>query len=286
QRAGGKGRVIGEHRFVGLFTSAAYSTRVSEVPLVRGKVRQVIERAGHAPASHLGKALVHILETYPRDGLFQITVDELAEMATGILRLGERQRFRLFVRRDAFDRFVSCLIFVPREYYTTELRRKFQQILLEAFDGSAAEFDVLLTDAVLAQIHITVRPPPGHIPPYDRAAIEKRLAAAARRWEDDLRDALNNTEEEARAAPLFKSFGTAFPGSYRAAVGAERGVEDIQRLDRLSPGALSLSLQRPSDGAANRLVFKVYHGGTPGPVSGSFPMLEDKGGGGVAGGPQ
>ena len=150
-----RGRVIGEHRFVGLFTSAAYSARVSEVPLVRGKVREVTERAGLAPASHLGKALTHILESYPRDELFQITADELAEIANGILQLGERQRFRLFVRRDAFERFVSCLIFVPRENYTTELRRKFQWILLEAFNGSAAEFDVLLTDAALARIHIT-----------------------------------------------------------------------------------------------------------------------------------
>ena len=170
KRYDSNGRVVGEHRFVGLFTSAAYSTRVTEVPLVRGKVRAVTERAGLAPASHLGKALTHILETYPRDELFQITVEELSEIANGILQLGERQRFRLFIRRDAFERFVSCLIFVPRENYTTELRRKFQWILLEAFNGSAAEFDVLLTDAALARIHITVRTTPGRIPAYDRRA--------------------------------------------------------------------------------------------------------------------
>ena len=277
KRYDSEGRVIGEHRFVGLFTSAAYSTRVSEVPLVRGKVQQVIERAGLAPASHLGKALTHILETYPRDELLQMTVDELAEIANGILRLGERQRFRLFVRRDAFDRFVFCLIFVPRENYTTELRRKFQQILLEAFDGSAAEFDVLLTDAVLARIHITVRTTPGRIPAYDRAAIEARLAAAARRWEDDLRDVLDSAEDESRAAPLIKRFGTAFPVSYREQVDARGAVEDMQRLDRLSPGELSLKLQRPRDRASNRLVFKVYHGGAPVPLSDSLPMLEHMG---------
>ncbi len=146
KRYDASGKVIGEHRFVGLFTSVAYATRVTEVPLVRGKVRAVSDRAGLAPGSHLGKALTHILESYPRDELFQITVEELAEIANGILRLGERQRFRLFIRRDAFERFVSCIIFVPRENYTTELRRKFQWILLEAFNGSAAEFDVLLTD--------------------------------------------------------------------------------------------------------------------------------------------
>ena len=164
KRYGAKGEVIGEHRFLGLFTSTTYSARVTEVPLLRGKVKQVSERAGLAPGSHLGKALTHILESYPRDELFQITADELYEIANGILQLGERQRFRLFIRRDPFERFVSCLIFVPRENYTTGLRRKFQTILLEAFDGSSADFDVLLTDAVLARIHMTVRTTPGRIP--------------------------------------------------------------------------------------------------------------------------
>ena len=187
---------------------------------MRGKVRAVTERAGLAPASHLGKALTHILETYPRDELFQISIDELAEIANGILQLGERQRFRLFVRHDAFERFVSCLIFVPRENYTTELRRKFQWILLEAFNGSAAEFDVLLTDEVLARIHITVRTTPGWIPPYDRRALEAQLAAAARRWEDDLREALNTAMDEAvgsaGAAALRFSVSGLLPRAHRS----------------------------------------------------------------------
>ncbi|MGH6624591.1 MAG: NAD-glutamate dehydrogenase, partial [Burkholderiaceae bacterium] len=119
KRYGPDGRVVGEHRFVGLLTSAAYSARVAEIPLLRGKVQQLIERAGYAPESHLGKALTHVLETYPRDELFQATADELYEIANGILQLGERQRFRLFIRRDPFERFISCLIFVPRENYTT-----------------------------------------------------------------------------------------------------------------------------------------------------------------------
>ena len=166
------------------------------MPLIRGKVKEVAARSGLAPGSHLGKAMTHVLETYPRDELFQITPDELFEIATGIVQLGERQRFRLFIRRDPFERFVSCLIFVPRENYTTELRRRFQKILIEAFDGSTADFDVLLTDAVLARIHITVRTTPGKVRQVDRRAIETQLADAARRWEDDLRQALNDEEGE------------------------------------------------------------------------------------------
>jgi glutamate dehydrogenase len=272
-----RGKVIGEHRFIGLFTSVAYSTRVADVPLVRGKVRQVIEHAGHAPASHLGKALTHILESYPRDELFQISVDELAEIANGILQLGERQRFRLFVRHDTFERFVSCLIFVPRENYTTELRRKFQWILLEAFNGSAAEFDVLLTDAALARIHITVRTTPGRIPAYDRRALEAQLAAAARRWEDDLREALNAAADESHAAQLLRRFGAAFPASYRENVDAASAVEDLESLDRLSRTELLLKLYRPRNGAPNRLGFKIYRGSAPVPLSDSLPMLERMG---------
>jgi glutamate dehydrogenase len=158
------------------------------------------------------------------------------EIANGIVQLGERQRFRLFTRVDRFERFVSCLVFVPRENYTTELRRKFQTILLAAFDGSAADFDVLLTDAVLARIHITVRTTPGRIPPYDRRAVETRLADASTRWEDDLRQALLD-EGEARAAKLCKRFGASFPASYRENVSPHGAVADIRRLGRSAPVA-------------------------------------------------
>ena len=271
------GKVVGEHRFVGLFTSVAYATRVTEVPLVRGKVRAVSERARLAPGSHLGKALTHILESYPRDELFQITVEELAEIANGILQLGERQRFRLFIRRDAFERFVSCIIFVPRENYTTELRRKFQWILLEAFNGSAAEFDVLLTDAVLARIHITVRTTPGRIPAYDRRALEAQLAATARRWEDDLRSALNETAEESDAAQLLRRYGAAFPASYREHIEPVTAVEDLHRLERVARTELVLNFYRPRASAPNRLGFKIYRGSAPVPLSDSLPMLEHMG---------
>jgi glutamate dehydrogenase len=277
KRYGPNGEVIGEHRFLGLFTSATYSARVAEIPLLRGKVRQVLDRAGLAPGSHLGKSLVHILDTYPRDELFQVTPDELYEIANGILQLGERQRFRLFIRRDPFERFISCLIFVPRENYTTELRRKFQAILLQAFDGTSADFDVLLTDAVLARIHMTVRTTPGKIPAFDRRDVERRLADAARRWEDDLRQALIDEEGEARAAQLFKRFGTSFPASYRENVTARAAVADVRRLDGLALGGLALNLYRPLEAPSSRLGFKVYRAGEPVALSTSLPMLEHMG---------
>ena len=151
------GQVSGERRFLGLFTSSAYNTNPAEIPLLRRKVAAVEQRAGFLPNSHAAKALVTILEQYPRDELFQIAGDELYTTAMGILRLGERQRTRLFVRRDAFGRFVSCLIYVPRENYNTDLRAKMQALLMQAFQGVSSEFSVQFSDSPLARVLIVVR---------------------------------------------------------------------------------------------------------------------------------
>ncbi len=272
------GRVIGEHRFLGLFTSTAYSARVAETPLLRGKVEAIAERAGLPPGGHLAKALAHILETYPRDELFQISDDELYETALGILALGERQRLRLFIRRDPFDRFVSCLVYVPRETYATDLRVKLQQIPTEAFAGTSADFTVLLGDTMLARIHFTVRTTPGQMPPFDRHEIEGKLAVAARRWSDRLRDALIDSEGEARGIDLYKRWNAAFPPEYRERVAPRAAVTDVRKIETLSGEApLAVALYRPLGAAAGALGFKVYHRGAPIVLSESLPMLEHMG---------
>ncbi|MEF9997259.1 MAG: NAD-glutamate dehydrogenase, partial [Burkholderiaceae bacterium] len=215
KRFDAQGVVIGEHRFLGLLTSSAYAARVAEIPLVRGQVERVLRRMGLAPGSHLAKAAAHILETYPRDELFQIRADELFEILGGILALGERQRLRLFVRRDPYERFVSCLIFVPRDAYSTELRMKFQSLLSAAFEAGASEFDVRLTEEALARIHITVRTTSGRLPAVDVGELESRLAQAARRWNERLREALVNAEGEALAVPWLRRWANGFPAAYR-----------------------------------------------------------------------
>ncbi|MGZ5274416.1 MAG: NAD-glutamate dehydrogenase [Caldimonas sp.] len=273
-----RGEVVGEHRFLGLLTSSAYSARVAETPLLRGKVEAIVERAGLTPGGHLAKALDHILETYPRDELFQISDDELYETALGILALGDRQRLRLFVRRDPFDRFVSCLVFVPREAYSTDLRVKLQRILLAAFAGSIADFDVMLGDTVLARIHFTIRTTPGQVPAFDRKELETRLAEAARRWSDQLRDALIDAEGEARGIELFKRWGAALPPDYRERVAARGAVSDVRKIESLSNDApLALALYRPLGAAADALGFKLYRLGRPVVLSDSLPMLEHMG---------
>lgn len=272
------GQVCGEDRFLGLFTSTAYSANPAEIPLLRRKVANVVDRAGLAAGSHSGKALINILETYPRDELFQTSDDELLRTATGILHLGERQRFRLFVRRDPFERFLSCLIYAPRENYTTELRQKWQDILMREFNGIGCEFNVHLSESVLARIHITVRTKPGSIPPFDVREVEQRLVAAARRWDDDLKSALIELAGEARGNELLRRFGGAFPAGYRDEFAARAAVHDIELMAQLSDAQpLGMNLYRPLEAPPGTLRFKLLRRGEPLTLSASLPMLEHLG---------
>lgn len=272
------GNVCGEERFLGLFTSTAYSANPADIPLLRRKVAEVEARAGLAGGSHAAKALDNILATYPRDELFQTSTDDLLATATGILHLGERQRFRFFVRRDPFERFLSCLIYAPRENYTTELRQKWQAILMHAFNGASSEFNVSLSESVLARIQITVRTTPGRIPAFDAREIEVRLIAAARRWEDDLKAALVEASGEARGIALLHQYESAFPAGYREEFSARAAVPDIGMMSRLTPEEpFAMSLYRPLEAGPGTLRFKLLRLGEPLTLSVSLPMLEHMG---------
>ncbi len=278
KRFDASGEVVGEHRFIGLYTSAAYSASPRTIPLLRRKVARILERTGFTPASHAHKSLVNILDTYPRDELFQIGEEELAAIVLGILKLEGRQRFRLFVRRDLYQRFVSCLIYAPRERYSTELRRRWQALLVEAFRGTGAEFAVLLSESTLVRVLITVRTQPGQVPDVDRDALERKLADASRRWEDDLAAALDRALGEARGAPLAQRYAGAFPAAYREDFPARAAVPDIELVERaLATGEVALNLYRPVDAGPGQLRFKLVRRGGPVPLSESLPMLERMG---------
>ena len=273
-----RGEVCGEHRFLGLYTHTTYSLSPAAIPVLRRKVANVIARAGFTSGGHGAKALDHVLETYPRDELFQIGEDELLANALGILHLGERQRLRLFVRRDGFERYCVCLIYAPREHYTTDLRRKWQALLTQAFNGVSSEFNVFLSESVLARILITVRTIPGKIPPYDVPELEGRLAAASRRWGDDLRQALLDTLGEARGNHACRRFAAAFPAAYREDYPPRNAVPDIETMERaLASGELGMNLYRPVEAPPGTLRFKLFHPGRPAVLSDSLPMLERMG---------
>ncbi|MBU2090498.1 MAG: NAD-glutamate dehydrogenase, partial [Alphaproteobacteria bacterium] len=272
------GKVIGEHRFVGLFTSVAYNQPPHSIPLLRRKVERILLRAGFPPASHDGKALVHILETFPRDELFQINDDELFEMSLGILHLQERQRIALFVRRDPFERHISCLVYVPRDNFNTDLRIRIQKLLEKTFNGTLAAFYTQLSDSVLARVHFIIKTTRGSIPPYDVRELEQRLIAVGRSWSDKLSEALVEAKGEEQGLHLFQGYGRAFPPGYADYFNAQSALLDIERIETLRQGApLAMNLYRPIEAADNAVHFKVYRAGQPVPLSDILPMLEHMG---------
>ena len=278
KRFNATGQVVGERRFLGLFTSVAYNARAADIPLLRRKVAAVIDRAELLPGGHTAKALVAILEQYPRDELFQIEVDDLFHTALGILRLGERQRTRLFLRRDAFGRFTTCLIYVPRENYNTDIRSRMQRLLTEALNGESSEFSVQFSDSPLARVLIVVHSRNGSAPVADVPALEKRLVQISRRWEDELRTALLETCGEERGNALYLRYAGGFAPGYRDDHAPGVAVRDIELMDALdSPNALGMTLYAPLEEPPGRLRFKLLRAGELAPLTQSLPLLEHMG---------
>ena len=273
-----KGNVVGERLFIGLFTSVAYSRSPREIPLLRDKVDHTLERSGFAPASHDGKALLHILETYPRDELFQISGEKLFETAMGVLHLQERQRVALFVRRDPFERFLSCMVYVPRDRYDTNLRLKLQELLAERFAGRVLAFSTHLSDSALARLHVTLATTQGKIPEVDLQELEVELTEAARAWIDRLSDALVAARGEEQGLRAARRFGRAFPLGYQERFSQRFAVHDIACIEEaLESDGLAMNLYRREGAEPHQLHFKIYVTGDPVPLSDVLPMLENMG---------
>ena len=275
-----KGNVIGERRMIGLYTSSTYHADPHDIPLLRRKISVVMGRAGFPSSSHAGKNLFSILETFPRDELFQIGDEELYETAMGILRLGERARTRMFVRRDVYARFYSCLIYLPRENYNTETRVKLQEILKRAFNGVSAEFNVQLSESVLARIHMLIRTAPGAAPQADIKALEAEVIFAMRKWEDGVFTLVSQSpalgEEVANQAR--RDFVLPFPAAYREDVSAAQAVADFVTAQTLTAeNPIGMSLYLPAAASDNALRFRLIKLGDAVPLSSSLPMLENMG---------
>jgi glutamate dehydrogenase len=256
---GSDGELKGERRFLGLYTSSAYKASPREIPLLRPRVESVMNRANFPPDSHDAKALMEILETYPRDSLFQIGHDELFKVATGILGLGERQRLRLFTRRDPLGRFVSCLVFIPRDRFNTENRQRVGAILVEAFGGTSVDWSLQLSESVLVRVHYVVHCREEEPREVDLAEVEGRLVEAVRAWADDLREALIEEHGEEHGGQLYKRYESAFPPAYRADWVARSAVSDIAKLEGLSEtDGLMMSLYRPLEAEAGTLRCKLF----------------------------
>src|SRR5262245_8907988 len=267
-----KGKLIGERRFVGLFTSVAYSQLPTEIPLLRRKVAHVLQGSGLSPSGHDGKTLAHVLNTFPRDELFQISEDELLPTALSILNLGERPKVRVFLRFDKFDRFVSALVFLPRERYSGGVRQRIHALLAEAFDGRTSAAMPMLDDEWLARIHYIVGRNPGRRPDVDVKALESDIRVAIRTWDDGFAEAIRLEHGEFPGA-LLKRYASAFPGDYREANSASDAVADIGRIEAVlkgegGAGTISAYVYGQHGDQESALRLKLF-------VRGSFVALSD-----------
>ncbi|KLK92080.1 NAD-glutamate dehydrogenase [Microvirga vignae] len=272
------GRLQGELRIVGLFTASAYTNTTAEVPYLRHKVAKVIARAGFDPASYSGRGLLNVLENYPRDELFQIDEETLYHFAIDIMSLSERPRVRALARADEFDRFVSVMVFVPKDRYDTGVRLRIGQFLAGIYEGRVSASYPAYPEGPLARTHYIIGRDEGHTPQVSRDTLEKGISSIVRTWGDALRDELDEAIGGARARALAARYADAFSAAYREAFGAEHAIADIALLEQLSearPRAVDLYRREGDD--ETRVNLKVFSRGAALPLSDRVPLLENLG---------
>ncbi len=278
KRFDSSGRPAGEFRIVGLFTSTAYTRSTRSIPYLRRKVDAVMRRAGFDPEGHSGKALVNVLEGYPRDELFQIDEDTLYEFALAILQLEQRPRVRVLVRPDKFHRFVSVLVYVPRDRYDSSVRRRIGAHLAETFDGRVSAYYPFYPEGTLARVHFIIGRDGGDLPAFDRTALEASVAAIVRTWADSLYDALSRSLEPQRARALFARYRDAFSDGYREAFSPSDAVADIRIIEGLSAERpLGVEFYRRMFEGEARVGLKIWSHLDQIPLSDRVPVLENMG---------
>ena len=275
KRFDAQGRVTGERRFLGLFAGSAYSHSVRDIPLLSTKADAVLSALDFDPRSHSGKDVLQFLETYPRDELFQVSAEDLAPVALAVHQLAERRQTRVFVRRDPYGRFVSCLVYLPRDRYNTAVRLRIQEILVRAYDGATVDYSARVSESVLARLHIVVRARPGQaIGDADTAEVQDEIAHVVRSWDDELGDQLRARVGEDRAHDLWRVYEGGFPESYRQEVPAAAAAQDILLAQTLEASdQLRLRLYAPEGKASAVRRLKIIRSGAPISLSEVLPVL-------------
>lgn len=278
KRFDSKGHIIGEHRFIGLYTSTAYHSSLMSIPYLRDKVAEILFRSKLPPNGHAGKDLLNILENLPRDDLFQAPLDQLYDLAMGILHLQERQRIRLFVLEDVYQRYVSCYVYLPREASNSDLRQAMKDILMQAFNGLNVIYNTTFSESILARFHYLIRVDQTKPLKYDIKKIEDRLVLAAKSWQDELRDLLFHKYGEEQGQSLAQKYVRAFPPGYRDDFSPKVALHDIAQIEQLSSELpLGLVLYHPKDESEGILRFRLFQEEHPIPLSDVLPILENMG---------
>ncbi|MBV4476760.1 NAD-glutamate dehydrogenase [Pseudomonas sp. B2M1-30] len=274
------GKVIKEHRFMGLYTSSVYGESVRSIPFIRRKVEEIEHRSGFQAKAHLGKELAQVLEVLPRDDLFQTPVDELFSTVMSIVQIQERNKIRVFLRKDPYGRFCYCLAYVPRDIYSTEVRQKIQQVLMERLKASDCEFWTFFSESVLARVQLILRVDPKNRIDIDPQQLENEVIQACRSWQDDYTALTVENFGEAQGTNVLADFPKGFPAGYRERFAAHSAVVDMQHLLSLSEkNPLVMSFYQPLGQVTGQreLHCKLYHADTPLALSDVLPILENLG---------
>lgn len=273
-----QGQVVGELRFIGLYAQSAYTQSVWAIPVIRQKCEAVLESLGLERTSHSGKDLVAFLETYPRDELFQIDVEELLPIAQAVLHLQERRQTRLFLRNDHYGRFVSALVYLPRDRYTTDVRLAMEDILRHTFSAVSVDTTAHVSESVLARLHFVVRVASGSaLPAVNHDALEAELAHATRSWADDFADAMDDSVGEDLAVRMTRTWSKAFPPSYMADFTPAEAVAHAQRFEALSEDSIDVQLYVPSNTHDVNRRFAIFRRGPAMSLSELLPILQNLG---------
>ncbi|MCH2039061.1 MAG: NAD-glutamate dehydrogenase [Saccharospirillaceae bacterium] len=280
KRFNDEGDVIGAMRFTGLFTSIVYIESPNNVPIIREKLKEVRRLSGFDNKGHSGKELNRILEVYPRDELFQSEAQELADTTVAVLNIQERRQTRVFLRRDPYSKFLSCLTYIPRDIYNTELREKMQQVLESEFLPLDVEFNTYFSESILARTHFMLRLNPDKTIDFDPDLVSRKIVQVVRSWQDDLHEALIEQVGEEKGNHQFHRYREAFPAGYRENFSARTAVADVQHIDQLlmqQPGELAMSFYREIEEDESLLRFKLFNRDTILPLSDVIPVLENLG---------
>lgn len=268
------GNVTGELRLVGLFTSTAYTRSVMKIPYLRSKAEAVIRNFGFDPGDHSGKALINVLESYPRDELFQVSLPTLLEHAQAILGLAERPRVRALYRVDQFDRFVSVIVFVPRDRYDSVVREKIGAYLKTVFEGRLSAYYPAFPEGSLARVHFIIGRSGGNTPKIAPAEIEEAIREIVRTWEDALREAAVSAGCDASLL----SIASRFPEGYRGSFTAAEALADAACIAGIGPDRpIAIDYYRHADHPQEKAALKIYHHGKPVSLSRRVPVLENIG---------
>lgn len=272
-----KGEVIGEHRFLGLFTSIVYYQSARLIPIIRQKIASVLKMSHFSHGSYNRKELASALEAFPRDELFQLSEEELYETAMEIVTLSTRPRVKLFVRKDPFERYTSAILYVPREKYSTRLRGKIQQVLERGFNGTTVNHYTQITDSPLARLNLIVKTEPGKIPAYDVFELEKQISLISKAWEETLHMELVKHIEPIEAEELYRKYANAFALDYTEKFSAYHAYWDILSIEKtLNNNKTKFDLYETAD-EKDLFNLKIYNIKDQLILSDIIPILENMG---------